>query len=198
MFERTDRICSKLKLLNNKCKHQVVNQLVLARRGCFPKVSMLLRQYCSQITAEQLLWEVRYSTVYFFFSLFIYCGHIINRLKNAKRPHFGHQNRESKTLRNFTNTEVEKERSLRSASGEQGEACEHSFIDVGNHSYHRTSQECLQYANWEVCFRLDHGTMHIDNYLTPSILRQVKMNLQDHGQSSSVHLMSIHEVSNYG
>jgi hypothetical protein len=129
MFERTDRICSKLKLLNNKCKHQVVNQLVLARRECFPKVSMLLRQYCSQITAEQLLWEVRYSTVYFFFSLFIYCGHIINRLKNAKRPHFGHQNRESKTLRNFTNTEVEKESSLRSTSGEQGEACEHSFID---------------------------------------------------------------------
>jgi len=102
---------------------------MLARRGCFPKVSMLLRQYCSQITAEQLLWEVRYSTVYFFSSLFIYCRHIINRLKNAKRPHFGHQNRESKTLRNFTNTEVEKERSLRSASGEQGEACEHSFID---------------------------------------------------------------------
>ena len=102
MFERTDHTCSKLKLLNNRCKHQVVNQLVLARRGCFPKVSMLLRQYCLQITAEQLLWEVRYSTVYFFFSLFIYCGHIINRPKNAKRPHFGHQNRESKTLRNFT------------------------------------------------------------------------------------------------
>jgi hypothetical protein len=27
-------------------------------------------------------------------------------------------------------------------------------------------------------------TMHADNHLTPSILRQVKMNLQDHGQSS--------------
>jgi len=31
------------------------------------------------------------------------------------------------------NAEIEKERSLRSASGEQGETCEHSFIGTWEH-----------------------------------------------------------------